>query len=56
MNRSGLVTALVLMKADYSAVDAIQLLRSQRAEVVLFNNHFVDYLVGLDSANKPVDS
>lgn len=56
MNRSGLVTALVLMKADYSAVDAIQLLRSQRAEVVLFNNHFVDYLVGLEPTNKSVDA
>lgn len=49
MNRSGLVTALVLMRADYSAADAIALLRRQRSEVVLFNSHFVDYLLDLDS-------
>ena len=49
MNRSGLITALVLMMADYSAADAIRLLRAKRSEVVLFNENFVDYLVGLES-------
>ena len=55
MNRSGLVTALVLMRHDYSAADAIQLLRTQRSEVVLFNNDFVDYLLALEpvSETKP---
>jgi protein-tyrosine phosphatase len=48
MNRSGLVTALVLMRAEYSAAEAIELLRAKRSEVVLFNDHFVDYLVSLD--------
>jgi hypothetical protein len=49
MNRSGLVTALVLMRAQHSAEDAIKLLREKRSEVVLFNEHFVDYLVNLDA-------
>lgn len=49
MNRSGLITALVLMKAGFSAEAAISLLREQRSEVVLFNDHFVDYLTSLDS-------
>ena len=49
MNRSGLITALVLMKAGFTAEAAIALLRSQRSEVVLFNDHFVDYLVSLES-------
>ena len=48
MNRSGLVTALVLMKEDFTAEDAIKLLRDKRSEVVLFNDHFVDYLVSLE--------
>lgn len=52
MNRSGLVTALVLMRANYTAAEAIALLREQRSEVVLFNNHFVDYLVSLDPSEK----
>lgn len=52
MNRSGLVTALVLMRADYSAADAIRLLREKRSEVVLFNNHFVDYLLSLDPTSE----
>ena len=51
MNRSGLVSALVLMRADYSAEDAIKLLRDKRSEVVLFNDAYVDYLIGLDPKN-----
>lgn len=49
MNRSGLVSALVLMRAEYSAEEAIKLLREKRSEVVLFNDAFVDYLVGLEA-------
>ena len=49
MNRSGLVCALVLMKAEYSAEDAIKLLREKRSEVVLSNDAFVDYLIGLET-------
>ena len=48
MNRSGLVTAMVLMMGGYSAADAIKLLREKRSEVVLFNKHFVDYLLALE--------
>lgn len=51
MNRSGLVSALVLMRDNYSAEDAITLLREKRSEVVLFNDAFVDYLVGLEAKN-----
>lgn len=51
MNRSGLVSALVLMKANYSAEDAIKLLREKRSEVVLFNDAFVDYLIGLEASD-----
>jgi protein-tyrosine phosphatase len=51
MNRSGLVSALVLMRADYSAEDAIKLLRDKRSEVVLFNDAYVDYLIGLEPKN-----
>ena len=51
MNRSGLVSALVLMRDQYSAEDAIKLLREKRSEVVLFNDAFVDYLVGLEAQN-----
>lgn len=47
LNRSGLITAMVLMKADYAVEDAINLIRTKRAPVALFNNHFVDYLVSL---------
>ena len=51
MNRSGLITALVLMRANHSAADAIKLLREKRSEVVLFNEHFVDYLVNFEAAS-----
>lgn len=45
LNRSGLVTALVLMLAGWSASDAIRKIREQRAEVALVNNDFVDWLM-----------
>jgi len=45
LNRSGLVTALTLMMAGYEPVEAITLIRQQRAEVALFNNDFVDWLI-----------
>jgi hypothetical protein len=45
VNRSGLVTALVLMLEGYDARDAIELIRERRAPAVLSNRHFVRWLV-----------
>lgn len=44
MNRSSLVTALVLMKEGLSADEAIALIRKQRSEYCFSNKHFVEYL------------
>ncbi|CAN2190024.1 PTP-IVa domain containing protein [Candidatus Nanopelagicaceae bacterium] len=44
MNRSSLVTALVLMKDGLSAAEAIALIRKQRSEYCFSNKHFVEYL------------
>lgn len=48
LNRSGLLVAVILMKADYSAEEAILAIRSKRSSIALFNNHFVDYLISLN--------
>jgi protein-tyrosine phosphatase len=45
LNRSGLVTALALMKAGRSAEDAIGLLRSKRCAEVLCNKTFFEWLM-----------
>lgn len=45
VNRSGLVTALVLMCEGYGAADAIALLRERRGSVVLCNEHFEAWLL-----------
>jgi hypothetical protein len=45
VNRSGLVTALVLMLDGYTPHDAIALIRERRAPAVLSNGHFVRWLV-----------
>ena len=45
VNRSGLVTTLVLMLEGMSAHDAIALVRSRRAPAVLDNRAFVRWLV-----------
>ena len=45
LNRSGLVTALALMHGGYSPADAIRLIRLQRSQMALFNNHFVTWLI-----------
>jgi hypothetical protein len=50
VNRSGLVTALVLMLDGYSAHEAIALLRARRAPAVLSNRDFVRWLVSEGSA------
>ncbi len=44
LNRSGLVTALVLMLEGASASEAIRTIRAARADIALCNNHFVDWL------------
>lgn len=46
MNRSGLITALVLLRAGYSADDAIALVRAKRSINALTNPWFVAYLQG----------
>lgn len=58
LNRSGLLTALVLMLDGWDAGDAIRLIRERRAEIALFNTDFVDWLLadgaaalGLDPAH-----
>ena len=44
LNRSGLVTGLVLLKAGRNFEEVIELIRSQRGEYALSNNHFYEYL------------
>lgn len=45
LNRSGLVTALVLVQAGWDPAEAILHLRTRRSPHVLFNDHFVRWLV-----------
>lgn len=45
VNRSGLISALVLMHEGYSAADAIALLRRQRSAHTLSNAHFEKWLL-----------
>lgn len=45
LNRSGLVTALILMKEGFSAEDAIDLIRTKRHEDALFNESFANWLI-----------
>ena len=45
LNRSGLVTALVLIKDGYSPSKAIDLIRAQRGEDALCNYHFEQWLL-----------
>lgn len=47
LNRSGLIVALVLMKAGYTADQAIALIREKRSKHALFNKKFVEYLRSL---------
>lgn len=44
LNRSGLVTALVLYQAGYNVDDAIALLREKRSPYALCNRRFVQHL------------
>lgn len=44
MNRSGLVTALVLLRAGYSADEAVALIKQRRSPQALTNPSFLAYL------------
>lgn len=48
LNRSALLSALVLRRLGYSSHEAIDLLRRQRCGVVLCNRTFEQYLISLD--------
>jgi hypothetical protein len=45
LNRSGLITALILMMDGMAAVDAIRLIRHNRTSIALCNNEFVKWLL-----------
>ncbi len=45
LNRSGLVTALVLVSAGWDPAEAIRHIRARRSPHALFNHHFVRWLV-----------
>ena len=45
LNRSGLVTALIMMSTGLDAETAIEQIRKNRAEIALFNTHYVEWLM-----------
>ena len=45
LNRSGLVTALVLMKAGMTAEAAVELIREKRSPDALCNDAFIDWII-----------
>jgi protein-tyrosine phosphatase len=45
LNRSGLVTALLLIKDGHSPETAITMIRTGRGEDALFNTSFTDWLI-----------
>jgi protein-tyrosine phosphatase len=47
INRSGLVTALVLIRDGHSPEDAIKLIRDNRCEAALSNSRFEEYLLNV---------
>ena len=48
LNRSGIVTALVLIREGYSAEEAIQLVKDNRGSAALTNEHFNEWLLSID--------
>jgi protein-tyrosine phosphatase len=48
LNRSGLITALILIREGYNAVEAIRMQREARSNWVLFREEFVEFLLNLD--------
>ena len=45
LNRSGLVTALIMKSTGIDAETAIEQIRKNRAEIALFNNNYVEWLM-----------
>ena len=45
LNRSGLVTALVLIKDGFTPYQAIDLIRQRRTDIALFNENFANWLL-----------
>ena len=45
LNSSGLVTALIMMSTGLDAETAIEQIRKNRADVALFNNNYVEWLM-----------
>lgn len=45
LNRSGLVTALILLREGATLEKIVALIREKRGEYALSNNHFMDYLL-----------
>ena len=45
LNRSGLITTLILMMIGYSAENSINLLRVKRSPVALFNKNYVSWIL-----------
>ncbi len=50
-NRSGLITSLVLMRAGYSAQEAIDLIRERRSHHALCNQTFEQFLLDKEPSN-----
>jgi hypothetical protein len=48
LNRSSLVTALVLIREGYEPADAVNLIRTKRLEYCLFNEDFERYILEFD--------
>ena len=44
LNRSGLITCLILMLKGYSQEQAINLIREKRSQVALFNHNYISWL------------
>ena len=45
LNRSGLVTALIMMSTGLDAETAIEQIRKNRSDIALFNNNYVEWLM-----------
>ena len=50
LNRSGLVTALILMRSGLDAESAFRLIRKNRADIALFNEDYVEWLISESQA------
>ena len=44
MNRSGLLTGLILVKSGFNAVQAIELIKEKRGQKALVNRNFIKYI------------